>query len=1212
MAMKEQIIKFLDKYILPIIIGILAISASIFISRAIYDDNGKEIEAKINSSLNLVKQFNYEEEGQEKSIIEFNLKENLTYTEEYYSPVKENSTYLKIPEINGIAPESIEIIAVSSKATNGKDEQREAQYEYNPETKTLHIYDSNEANDKGEIYSGSTNDYDEYEIILHYNEKIEITNEENSKITVPLLIRYESQNEEIGRIQDLTNNEIILKENGNIVSTEINTQDIYNGYINSNISNETNYSTEFSQNTRIVVSKSISDEIILKEQNEFKTIKDEYKETNEITYKQIKINKQDLTRILGDEGRLQVLDNKENILIDINKDYKTDENEIIFNFENEVTGLIFKISKPVNNGIIRIQEIKNISPNMKDLNNKYVVTKQEVTSEKLEYITINEEEIKNAVTKVNTSIDNNEWTSNMQNDVKITATLVTSKNDCNLFKNPTLEIELPDVVEKVVIGDSYLLNANGLTLKDVNVVENSEGKKVIVANIEGTQTEYLFANVIDGTNVVIPVTIILNKEFTSYSDNINIRYINEIGKNTESGENQIAVNLQAITETKKENKTEESDNNQNNNNQNNNDDATEEITKEKNETEQIKALSQAETLKQNNALTINAVAEVGGEAVAKSGTNENENIQDGIVYERQVIKYKVTLTNNTSETINNVAVSGEVPNYTKYATLESGKHWDETLGKYVYNIQDDIIYNYIVDESVKTYQFQTIGTLKPGETITEYYEVVLNDLEDDKEIEEILNNINVTINDEEYDTYVLKNKLIQAKIDFRLKAQTDGTDKFVYRINITNLTNTDLNNIHIETTEIPKELKYTNSYVIYTENATDNGKIEDNKFKIDIPEIKANGFQSVTIGFSGVNYEDNKNQIELKMTSTATIEDISYKSNENIIYAYPQYVKATMSLDQEGQKVKPDDELTYKLTIKNESKIRTHVTISDNLPKGLTGIEATYLSYNMEEEEVPEGEYKFDIENYDIEAEANAKYDLVENKLDLSVKTEGQDDISITTVIPAGKTITIMAKVKVDEVDQNTEISNFVTVSGISIKTVVSNIVKVTAITNVNWDYISGEDDDKGDESEDNKPDEENKDDEDKDDEDNGGNNNQNQGENNNENNNNDNGNSNNVSKYSISGITWLDENEDGRRIENEKRLNGITVKLFNVETNSIVSIDNKKMILQVNNNGEYIFENIPSGKYYCLFEYDTSKYGITKYQAKDINESLNNDANKA
>ena len=39
----------------------------------------------------------------------------------------------------------------------------------------------------------------------------------------------------------------------------------------------------------------------------------EYKETKDITYKQIKINKQDLTRVLGNEGTLQVLDSNENI-----------------------------------------------------------------------------------------------------------------------------------------------------------------------------------------------------------------------------------------------------------------------------------------------------------------------------------------------------------------------------------------------------------------------------------------------------------------------------------------------------------------------------------------------------------------------------------------------------------------------------------------------------------------------------------------------------------------------------------------------------------------------------------------------------------------------------------------------------------------------------------------------------------------------------------
>ena len=1221
--MKEQIIKFLDKYIIPVIIGILAISASIFISRALYNEDGKEIVSSVKTNFSLVKQFNYEEKGQEKSLIEFNLKEKPSYTEDYYSPVKENSTYLKIPEINGIIPDTIDVISISSKATNGKDEQREAKYEYDKESKILHIYDSNEANEKGEVYSGSTADYDEYEIIFYYNQKIELT-EENSKITMPVLIRYESQNEEIGRIQDLTNNEITLEESGNIVSTKINTQDIYNGYIKSNISNGTNYSTEFSENNRVIVSNLIDDEITLQETNEFKTEDNEYKETNDITYKQIKINKQDLTRVLGNEGTLQVLDSNENILLDINKDYKTDDTEITLDFENEVTGLNFKISKPANKGIIRIQETKVISPNMKDLNNKYVVTKHQLTSGDIENKLVNETEIKDAVTKVNTSIDKTEWTSNIQNDVKITATLVTSKSDCNLFKNPELQIELPSAVEKVVIGDSYLLNANGLSLKDVNVVENQDGKKVIVAKIEGTQTEYLFDNMIDGTNVVIPATIILNKEFTSYSDNINIKYTNEIGKNNETGVNQIAVNLQAITETKKEDKTEEANNNQNsaeqenngqdNNNQQNNGNASQETVVENNN-EPARVLSKVETLKQNNGLSVTATAQVGQEIVSKETGNAVEKIDDQSVYERQVIKYEVTVKNNTNETISNIAITGEVPNYTKYATVESGKHWDEKLKKYVYNIQDDLVYNYITDETVKNYQFKNISTLEPGETKSEYYEVVVGDLENEIESADISNNISVNVDSENYGTYTLKNKILQAKIDVKLKAQTSGTDKFAYKIDLTNLTDSDLNNVHIETTEIPEELKYDTSFVIYSENATDNGKIEDNKFKIDIPSIKANSLQSIMIRFSGANYEENKNQIELKMVATATVDGAEYISNENRIYAYPQYVKATMALDQEGQNVKPDDELTYKITVKNESKVRTNVTISDNLPKGLTGVEATYLSYNIKEETVQEGEFKNDIQNYDIEEEANLQYDLVENKLDLSVKTDSQDDISITTVIPAGKTITIMAKVKVDEVDQNTEISNFATISGVTINTVTSNIVKVTAITNVDWDYIDGKKDDIDDGNNNNDNNNNNNQGDNSDDNNsgnnNGGDNNNNSGDNNDNGDNNNNGNNSNAT-YSISGITWLDENGDGRRIENEKRLNGTTVKLFDAETNSIVTIDNKKMIVQANNNGEYKFENIPAGRYYCLFEYDTSKYEITKYQVKGVDEGLNNDANKS
>lgn len=70
----------------------------------------------------------------------------------------------------------------------------------------------------------------------------------------------------------------------------------------------------------------------------------------------------------------------------------------------------------------------------------------------------------------------------------------------------------------------------------------------------------------------------------------------------------------------------------------------------------------------------------------------------------------------------------------------------------------------------------------------------------------------------------MKNKILQAKIDVKLKAQTSGTDKFAYKIDLTNLTDSDLNNVHIETTEIPEELKYDTSFVIYSENETDKWK----------------------------------------------------------------------------------------------------------------------------------------------------------------------------------------------------------------------------------------------------------------------------------------------------------------------------------------------------------------------------------------------------
>lgn len=47
--------------------------------------------------------------------------------------------------------------------------------------------------------------------------------------------------------------------------------------------------------------------------------------------------------------------------------------------------------------------------------------------------------------------------------------------------------------------------------------------------------------------------------------------------------------------------------------------------------------------------------------------------------------------------------------------------------------------------------------------------------------------------------------------------------------------------------------------------------------------------------------------------------------------------------------------------------------------------------------------------------------------------------------------------------------------------------------------------------------------------------------------------------------------------------LSGITVKLFNIDTNEIVVIDNNKQITTTNQSGEYTFSGVGKGKLYCI-----------------------------
>ena len=90
---------------------------------------------------------------------------------------------------------------------------------------------------------------------------------------------------------------------------------------------------------------------------------------------------------------------------------------------------------------------------------------------------------------------------------------------------------------------------------------------------------------------------------------------------------------------------------------------------------------------------------------------------------------------------------------------------------------------------------------------------------------------------------------------------------------------------------------------------------------------------------------------------------------------------------------------------------------------------------------------------------------------------------------------------------------------------------------------------------------------------------------------------------YSISGIAWYDENENGQREKDELLLSNINVSAINIKENAVVKQT------KTNNIGEYSISELNNGNYILLFDYNNEKYFLTQYKKEGVNNSVNSDA---
>ena len=928
------------------------------------------------------------------------------------------------------------------------------------------------------------------------------------------------------------------------------TNEIYDGYIK--LQKDTIYQEiekvefgeeELQQNLEIFDSTSL----IEIEKNQEEEVVKELENKGELVYKGIKIIGDNLKETLGQEGKIEILDKEQKLVATIDKEaeYQEDGTVTVF-YEQELAEIIVKTSKIQQEGTLILEHIKEIKPIITDIENTKIRTISELKVEDREETVTKENVITISQAKTNITMEANtlEWTNRQQNEITFNISLNANEMKDKLFKNPTIKLELPDEVEKVIIQNTGLFHENGLALQEVATKVNENGRQEIVANLTGEQTEHEQNEIEVTTDIKISAIVILKKDIPSNEAKLKLHYTNEdvISGEVETGMQEVEVQIETYQE-KVETLMEQ----------------------------EVKDYQLAEITKETKIQGLQLeVAPVKGEMAIRN---------DDILYEGEYIKYNIKVTNTTKETMENVTVTGSVPEGTTYGTLKTD--FNNPSGVYEYDFLPEI----------KTVPIE-IGTLKPGQSITNFYEVRVNDLEDAVGEKQVTSNIQAKVGEAEAANFTLANTVKQAKYKVFLSSCIyTKKHEWYYPIKVESDENKEVEVI----VKLPKQLvpEYFYGNDTYIEIYDETNMPEDNVFRVKVP-TNTDGYYIIgIIPPSSITEQTEASRVEIMATASVTEDNITYQSNENrIMYEY-ENVSISMTSENEGEEVKYDDEINYEIRIKNIGRANLNypmysffrVNLEDILPENVKPISVTYDNWEMEieqnEYDDPTGEI---LGGYTY----TGKYKKLEPILqELSTSREDENgnklpDLQLNFTIPYQESVTILVKTKARAVYEKTKVENSATVTGKDIETKTSNTITHTILP-------LGQEDLDNPDNPDNPGNPENPDNPSNPDDPNNPNNPENPDDN---------------KKYSISGVAWLDENEDGQRQAEEQLLSGIPVLLVNMKEATVV-----KENVKTGSNGSYHFTDLKKGNYLVLFQYDQNRYHITQYQKNGVSQSYNSDA---
>ena len=1149
------------------------------------------------------------------------------------APIKTSTIEIPNPE-TGINPEEVKVASYGTESTNGKSsiefaDGENSAWEYNEEEEKTYITVNNNIVEEDNTVSWVKNSQDKYVVTYIYGETEEITSPSISNVKNTMEIYGRS-----GGIEKSISIELgKLEEIGDVVTLENSiTNNIYKGKMY--IGEETEYKTK--ENIYVPYSQ-LASKITLESQADQTNIEGEAN----TYYKETIINKAEALKVLGTEGTITIYnaENKTVPLKEIKLSEETEEENYVVEYEGTVRSIVIETSKAVSEGIIEITNTKAIKidnlDNIKEIQtltntSNIIVANEEETA----IVNTNKTKTANFVeptTSFDISIDKTTLTSQAENNVKITAELKALDESNKLFKNPVIQIEMPKEITEVSLGEVSLLYEDELSIVRKEVKTNEAGNKVIEIELQGEQTKYNENSAQGGANIVIEANLKTEKFMASKNVEIKATCINdaetvERTKTLEIKSREGLVTRSVITAG--ENSVQEINKNTINIEANNGEEITVKTDIINNYGDKINGTNIIGKVSEGTTLT-GAVAEVEGATIyyseeespavdseswktnvtnfnniksfkielpegmenaqtltvqytAKiledastasntltlSGTIEEEQIANTIKYNAilpgaeipeepeepgeevvnnalrinmevtaggedikdqkevnngQVIRYKVTVTNISDETLNNVNLTATIENGVFYDLVQCGVIEDDTVdenGDFI-NPDGTPVYTYDEDESLKAKDKQ-VEKLEPGESANLEYQVVVY-IGEGENANKFNNNIVISADNIEpvkaTDSKTIKEASISLKLKYGYNEEVNvysGLETY-FIIEAANLIKSDLNNINIKM-ELPEELDCDIEDQIFI-HGNDNIVItkSGNQINIMIKKLEVKETQSIKIKFTvnDIPLSEVERNINLKVTGTVSDNEGTYISNDYIrtIFQGKSHIKINLRSDKIGRTLSDGEEITYTAEIKNDGNIDVYsMTINDVIPKELDVIDSKI-----------------------VYSDGNEK----------SINEKDENIISTSESINVGESITLIIKAKVNLGNSTANsISNKITIISSMAESTESNEL-TNKLDNSNSDYEETD---------------------------------------------------------FISGLAWIDENKDGIRDNQEQILQGVRVILLDSKGNLVKETETSLT-------GTYKFTDLEQGDYLVVFEYDTSKYAVTKYQASGATNSTNSDA---